>query len=94
MHTTCAKKYYSAIYPEQKESFDQGSWKDSTSLQMFCKKCRVKCLFCKTKKHILGNDNIKIVACKSDTCTHWSYYLPRSSSKSIGCTSKAIGEID
>ena len=56
---------------------------------MFCFKCKVKCLFCKTKKHILGNDNIQIVARKSEPCTHWSFYLPRSSCKSIGCMTKA-----
>ena len=36
MHTICAKNYYSAIYPEKKESFGQGPWKGSTCLQIFC----------------------------------------------------------
>ena len=64
IHKQCAKKYYNAIYKENNDEFDLYKWSNSTSIQMFCQKCRVKCLFCKTKNHGLMNDSLKTVALK------------------------------
>ena len=92
MHIKCAKTYYQAVYNESNHEFDQKKWVDSSSIKMFCHTCKVSCLFCKTKKHILSNDHIKVVECTTDDCTHWSYYI-NGTPKFSGCISKAIEDI-
>ena len=93
MHNKCAMTYYSQKYSDSESTFNLEAWKTNLSLQMLCSQCRVDCLFC-NKPHLLNNNNIQFVQCTMDSCTHWSFYLPPSSSNSGGCIGKSKVKID